>query len=109
MSEVLDKCGYTLIIRTSGNDRERDYRALEAMRYQRVRGLIYVPACNYENEPDFEEMASRLGDLGGPSVILDRPINRLDCDCVLSDLQQRPVAWHRSGRRSIKSGSRRSA
>ena len=85
VSEVLDKCGYTLIIRTSGNDRERDYRALEAMRYQRVRGLIYVPACNYENEPDFEEMASRLGDLGGPSVILDRPINRLDCDCVLSD------------------------
>ncbi|MEA4998679.1 MAG: LacI family DNA-binding transcriptional regulator [Candidatus Limiplasma sp.] len=85
VSEVLDKCGYTLIIRTSGNDRERDYRALEAMRYQRVRGLIYVPACNYESEQDFEEMSSRLGDLGGPCVILDRPINKLDCDCVLSD------------------------
>ena len=83
--EVLEKCGYTLILRTSGNDTQRDYRALEAMRYQRVRGLIYVPACNYENDHDFEQMASRLNDLGSPYVILDRPISRLDCDCVLSD------------------------
>ena len=85
VSEVMDKCGYTLILRTSGNQKERDYRALEAMRYQRVRGLLYVPACNYENDRDFEQMASRLNDLGGPTVVLDRPINRLDCDCVLSD------------------------
>lgn len=85
VSEVMDKCGYTLILRTSGNVKERDYRALEAMRYQRVRGLIYVPACNYENDDDFEQMASRLNDLGGPCVVLDRPINRLNCDCVLSD------------------------
>ncbi len=85
VSQVLDKCGYTLIIRTSGNDKQRDYRALEAMRYQRVRGIIYVPACNYEDDDDFAEMSSRLVDLGGPCVILDRPINQLDCDCVLSD------------------------
>jgi len=85
VSEIMDKCGYTLILRTSGNEIERDCRALEAMRYQRVKGLIYVPACNYENEDDFREMASRLNDLGGPCVILDRPIARLDCDCVLSD------------------------
>ena len=85
VSEMMDKCGYTLILRTSGNDMERDFRALEAMRYQRVKGLIYVPACNYENERDFDEMASRLNDLGGPYVVLDRPINKLDCDCVLSD------------------------
>ncbi len=85
VSEVMDKCGYTLILRTSGNEIERDFRALEAMRCQRVRGLIYVPACNYENEADFQAMASRLNDLGGPCVILDRPINRLDCDSVVSD------------------------
>ncbi|MDD3213321.1 MAG: LacI family DNA-binding transcriptional regulator [Eubacteriales bacterium] len=85
ISEMMDKCGYTLILRTSGNDKERDYRALEAMRYQRVKGLIYVPACNYEDERDFRQMVSRLNDLGGPYVVLDRPINRLDCDCVLSD------------------------
>jgi LacI family transcriptional regulator len=85
VSEMTDKCGYTLILRTSGNDKERDYRALEAMRYQRVKGLIYVPACNYEDERDFAEMAQRLNDLGGPCVVLDRPISRLDCDCVLSD------------------------
>lgn len=85
VSEILEKCGHTLILRTSGNVKERDYRALEAMRRQRVRGLIYVPACNYENERDFEQMSSRLADLGGPCVILDRPINRLACDCVLSD------------------------
>ncbi|MCE5343682.1 MAG: LacI family transcriptional regulator [Eubacteriales bacterium] len=85
VSEMTDKCGYTLILRTSGNEKERDYKALEAMRYQRVKGLVYVPACNYENERDFAEMASRLSDLGGPCVVLDRPIHRLDCDCVLSD------------------------
>ena len=85
VSDVMEKCGYTLILRTSGNVKERDYKALEAMRCQRVKGLIYVPACNYEDEQDFHEMASRLSDLGGPCVILDRPINRLDCDCVFSD------------------------
>lgn len=103
--EVMDKCGYTLTLRTSGNDRDRDYKALEAMRYQRVRGLIYVPACNYENEIDFEQMASRLSDLGGPVVILDRPINRLDCDCVLSDnfsgAYAATEALIRAGHRSI--------
>ena len=85
VSEVMDQCGYTLILRTSGNDTERDFRALEAMRCQRVKGLIYVPACNYEDEADFSEMFTRLNDLGGPYVVLDRPIRRLDCDCVLSD------------------------
>lgn len=81
----MDKCGYTLILRTSGNVKERDYKALEAMRYQRVKGLIYLPACNYEVELDFEQMSSRLSDLDGPCVILDWPIHRLDCDCVLND------------------------
>ena len=65
VSEVMDKCGYTLILRTSGNSKDRDYKALDAMRYQRVKGLVYVPACNYEEDADFEEMASRLNDLGG--------------------------------------------
>lgn len=85
VSEVMDKCGYTLILRTSGNDIQRDFKALEAMRYQRVRGLIYVPACNYEDEREFAQMASRLADLGGPYVVLDRPVAKLECDCVLSD------------------------
>ena len=85
ISEVMDQCGYTLILRTSGNEPERDFRALEAMRCQRVKGLIYVPACNYEDDTDFAEMLSRLNDLDGPYVVLDRPIRRLDCDCVLSD------------------------
>jgi LacI family transcriptional regulator len=85
VSDITDQCGYTLILRTSGNDRECDFRALEAMRRQRVKGLIYVPACNYENERDFEEMTSRLSDLEGPYVVLDRPIQRLECDCVFSN------------------------
>lgn len=85
VSHMVDKCGYTLILCGSDNDPAKDYRALRAMVSQRVKGLIYVPAVDYTDEVAFGKMESMLKSLGCPVVLLDRPIARMNCDCVMTD------------------------
>ncbi len=85
VSQMVDKCGYTLILCGSDNDTEKDFRALRAMHSQRVKGLIYVPACDYAEEETFRQMEGLLCQLGCPVVLLDRPIPKLNYDCVLTD------------------------
>ena len=60
-------------------------RALEMMSRQRVRGLIYVPACDYDDEENYGRIKSLLERLSCPIVILDRPIAKLTYDCVTTD------------------------
>lgn len=84
--QMADKAGYALILCGSDNDIEKDYHALRAMHRQRVRGLIFVPAGDYQDDVSFEKLSGLLHQLDCPVVILDRPIDRLtDRDCVMTD------------------------
>jgi LacI family transcriptional regulator len=85
VSQMVDKCGYTLILCGSDNDPDKDYRALKAMNAQRVKGLIYIPAVDYADDASFGCMEGLLKSLNCPIVLLDRPIARLNCDCVMTD------------------------
>lgn len=85
VSQMLDKCGYTLILCGSDNDPHKDYRALQAMYAQRIKGLIYVPAEDYTDMESFSRISNILTSLNCPVVLLDRPIARMSCDCVLTD------------------------
>eukprot|EP00825_Cyclidium_porcatum_P003976 TRINITY_DN11849_c0_g2_i1.p1 TRINITY_DN11849_c0_g2~~TRINITY_DN11849_c0_g2_i1.p1 ORF type:complete len:359 (-),score=15.80 TRINITY_DN11849_c0_g2_i1:90-1166(-) len=85
VSQMVDKCGYTLILCGSDNDPEKDYRALRAMYAQRVKGLIYVPAVDYADDASFVRMEGMLKSLNCPVVLLDRPVPRMNCDCVMTD------------------------
>ncbi len=85
VSQMVEKCGYTLVLCGSDNDVEKDYRALRAMYAQRVKGLIYVPASDYADNPSFARMEGMLKSLDCPVVLLDRPVARMRCDCVMTD------------------------
>jgi LacI family transcriptional regulator len=85
VSQMVDKCGYTLILCGSDNEAAKEARALEAMRRQRVKGLIIVPANDYSNEAAHAHMEKALHQLGCPLVVLDRPILRMDFDSVTTD------------------------
>ena len=85
VSQMVDKCGYTLILCGSDNEAGKEARALEAMQRQRVKGLIIVPANDYSNETAHTHMEKLLRELGCPLVVLDRPIIRMDFDSVTTD------------------------
>ena len=85
ISAFIEKSGFTLVLSNSDNDPLRDARALEMMSRQRVRGLIYVPACDYDDEENYGRIKSLLERLSCPIVILDRPIAKLTYDCVTTD------------------------
>lgn len=85
VSQMVEKCGYTLILCGSDNEAAKEARALEAMRRQRVKGLIIVPANDYSNEAAHAHMEKALHQLGCPLVVLDRPILRMDFDSVTTD------------------------
>ena len=85
VSQMVDKCGYTLMLCGSDNEAAKEARALEAMRRQRVKGLIIVPANDYSNEASHVNMEKSLRQLGCPLVVLDRPMLRMDFDSVTTD------------------------
>jgi LacI family transcriptional regulator len=85
VSQMVDKCGYTLILCGSDNEVAKDERALEAMRRQRVKGLIFVPASDYNEEAAYTRISTLLKQLDCPLVLLDRPILRIEYDSVTTD------------------------
>ncbi len=85
IASVVERSGFTVMLSSSANTPERDFRILESMHRQRIRGLIYVPACDYDDEENYGQIKVALEQLGCPVVILDRPIARLDYDCVTTD------------------------
>ncbi len=85
ISDFIEKSGFTLMLSNSDNNPLRDSRALEMMCRQRVKGLIYVPACDYDEEENYSRIKDLLERLGCPVVILDRPIAKLAYDCVTTD------------------------
>jgi len=85
VSQMVDKWGYTLMLSSSENDPERDFRALRAMISQRVCGLAYIPAIDYNDDPWYSRLDQLLKQLGCPVVILDRPLERFEFDTVMTD------------------------
>ena len=78
ISTFVEKSGFTLMLSNSDNDPVRDARALEMMWRQRVKGLIYIPACDYDDEENYGRIKNLL-------ELLDRPIAKLTYDCVTTD------------------------
>ena len=85
VSQMVDKWGYTLMLSSNENTPERDIRALRAMIAQRIRGLVYIPAIDYNEEPWHGELSQLLNRLNCPVVVLDRPLERFDYDTVMTD------------------------
>ncbi|MEG1491734.1 MAG: LacI family DNA-binding transcriptional regulator [Oscillospiraceae bacterium] len=83
--KTADQKNLTLICCNTDDDMTKDFRALAVMKEQRVRGLIYTPAVDYNRKKEGERVLEVLRGLKAPVVFLDRQIEDADFDGVFFD------------------------
>lgn len=52
VTEITDKNNLTLICYNTDDSAEKDYRALELLKENRVRGILYTPAVDYSSRTE---------------------------------------------------------
>ncbi len=83
INERIHERGYTMILGSSEEDIQREKEVLQVFTSKKVSGILIVP-CGYRNAGYIE----RLSDSGIAFVQLNRRIERLDMDSVVSDTVQ---------------------
>lgn len=75
IEEVINKNNLSLLYSNNKDKAEKDFEALDMMRTQRVKGVLYVPAMNYPAVGMMGKIRKKLESLGCPVVCIDRDIN----------------------------------
>lgn len=79
IEEVINKNNLSLLYCSNGDKVEKDFEALDMMKTQRVKGVLYVPAMNYPAASMMGKVKKKLESLGCPAVCIDRDIGlRMD-------------------------------
>lgn len=79
VEDVLRAHGYATMICDCRTDKTREKEAVEFLKKRQVDGLIVMPSGNSgKNFAPFIE-------IGKPVVLIDRMLNDIECDCVLTD------------------------
>ncbi len=86
VEDITKKHNLSLLYSSNDNDQQLDYKALDMMKMQRVRGLLYIPAVNYAGLGILDKLQRKLDRLDCPVVCMDRNIG-LQCDMVHFDDQ----------------------
>ena len=86
VEDITNKNNLSLLYSSNDNDQESDYKALDMMKMQRVKGLLYIPAVNYAGLGILDKLQRKLHRLDCPVVCMDRDIG-LQCDVVHFDDQ----------------------
>ncbi len=74
LEEVINKNNLSLLYSSNEDDADKDFMALDMMRTQRVRGVLYIPAVNYRELGMLKKLQRRLEILNCPVVCIDRDI-----------------------------------
>ena len=80
LADVVEEFGYTLIVANSDEDSERERRAVDSLRRNRVDGLVVAPSSSRD-----AAHLSEASEAGTPVVLLDRTVRGLSVDSVTSD------------------------
>lgn len=83
INEMIHDRGYTMILGSSEEDIQREKEVLQVFTSKKVSGVLVVP-CGYKNARYIEQ----LQDSGIAVVQLNRKLDRLDADSVVSDTMQ---------------------
>lgn len=75
IEEITNKNGLSLLYCSNEDNEEKDRMALDLMRTQRVRGVLYVPAVNYPAMGKKTKLQKELESLGCPVIFIDRDIS----------------------------------
>lgn len=82
ISQVVDENDMTLIFCNTDNNTEKQEKALNMLKSQRVKGLILTPVNDYSDDKSAKKLQRQLDSLKIPIVILDRPIEKSQLDGV---------------------------
>lgn len=74
IEEVINKNDLSLLYSSNEDDMQKDFQALDMMKTQRVRGVLYVPALNYPAVGMMSKIKKQLERLNCPVVCIDRDI-----------------------------------
>lgn len=75
IEEIINKNNLSLLYCSNEDNSEKDFMALDMMKTQRVRGVLYIPAINYPAVGMQGKLQKKLESLGCPIVCIDRDIN----------------------------------
>ena len=82
VTEITDQNNLTLICCNTDDEREKDRRALDLFKENRVRGILYTPAVDYTDKKDRKNLIRTFDEINVPVVIMDRNINLPNVDGV---------------------------
>jgi len=74
ITEIINKNDLSLLYSSNEDDTQKDFQALDMMKTQRVRGVLYVPAANYPAIGMMSKIKKKLESLNCPVVCIDRDI-----------------------------------
>jgi len=75
IEEIINKNNLSLLYCSNEDKVQKDFEALDMMKTQRVRGVLYVPAMNYPAAGMMGKIQKKLESLGCPAVCIDRDIH----------------------------------
>lgn len=82
VTEITDKNNLTLICYNTDDDMEKDRRALELLKENRVRGILYTPAIDYSSRSERKHLTRILQEMDVPVILMDRNIGLPNVDVV---------------------------
>lgn len=82
VTEITDKNNLTLICCNTDDEREKDRRALDLFKENRVRGILYTPAVDYTDKKDRKNLIRTFDEINVPVIVMDRNINLPNVDGV---------------------------
>lgn len=75
IEEIINKNDLSLLYCSNEDNAQKDLDALDMMKTQRVKGVLYVPAMDYAAAGMLGKIRDRLESLGCPAVCVDRDIH----------------------------------
>ncbi len=75
IEEIINKNNLSLLYCSNEDKIQKDFEALDMMKTQRVKGVLYVPAMNYPVAGMLNKVQKKLESLGCPAVCIDRDIH----------------------------------
>lgn len=70
VTEITDKNNLTLICCNTDDEREKDRRALDLFKENRVRGILYTPAVDYTDKKDRKNLIRTFDEINVPVIPL---------------------------------------
>jgi len=85
MSEIVDQNNLTMIFCNTENDQNKEQRALQMLKEQRVRGVILTPTADYNTPLEVKLFKQALDQLKVPIILMDRRVENSRWDGVYYD------------------------